>query len=101
MLSDVQINQQAVRRPIQEIAKELGLGDDDYEQYGKLKAKLTYQGIERIMRGVDHGRRGKLILVSAITPTTAGEGKTTTSIGLAPSSCSSSGILPFLRVSAA
>lgn len=83
MLSDVQINQQAVRRPIQEIAKELGLGDDDYEQYGKLKAKLTYQGIERIMRGVDHGRRGKLILVSAITPTTAGEGKTTTSIGLA------------------
>lgn len=74
MLSDIEIAQNAVKRKICEIASELGLGEDDYELYGKYKAKLA---------AVDAPRKGKLILVTAMTPTRQGDGKTTISIGLA------------------
>lgn len=65
-------------RRIGEVASELGLGADDFEQYGAGKGKLALSVLER-----DHGKKGRLILVSAINPTPAGEGKTTTSIALA------------------
>src|SRR5579862_2215809 len=65
-------------RRIDEVAKELGLGTDDYEPYGKGKAKLDLGLMSRPARG-----KGRLILVTAINPTPAGEGKTTTSISLA------------------
>ncbi|QTX33314.1 formate--tetrahydrofolate ligase [Aminithiophilus ramosus] len=78
-LSDIDIAQQCVMEPIDAIAAKLGIGDDDLEHYGKYKAKVSFDLWERI-RGNDDG---KLILVTAITPTPAGEGKTTTSVGLA------------------
>src|SRR3954447_22950307 len=65
-------------RPIADVAKELGLSPDDYEPYGRGKAKLDLALIERPVKA-----KGRLILVTAINPTPAGEGKTTTSIGLA------------------
>jgi formate--tetrahydrofolate ligase len=65
-------------RPITEVAKELGLDDDHVELYGKKKAKIDLAALERPARG-----KGRLILVTAINPTPAGEGKTTTSISLA------------------
>jgi len=78
MKSDIEIAQSAKIRPIVEIAEKLGIPKDDIEQYGKYKAKipLSYIDEEKI-------KKSKLILVTAITPTPAGEGKTTTSIGLA------------------
>jgi formate--tetrahydrofolate ligase len=82
MLSDVEIANRATLRPIVDVAADLGFGVDDIEQYGKYKAKIAYETIERILSDKSK-KRGKLILVSAITPTKAGEGKTTTSVGLA------------------
>ncbi|MDD5489977.1 MAG: formate--tetrahydrofolate ligase [Candidatus Moranbacteria bacterium] len=79
MLSDIQIAQRAQMKPIREIAANLGVGEKFIEQYGDFKAKLKPELWERIKKRPD----GKLILVTAITPTPAGEGKTTTSIGLA------------------
>lgn len=79
MKTDVQIAQEAVIRPIGEIAEKLGLTNDEIEQYGKYKAKITLSAFER----VKEKKNGKLILVTAINPTSAGEGKTTTSVGLA------------------
>ncbi len=79
MKSDVEIAQSAEMRPIQEIAKKLGISEDDLELYGKYKAKVTPEAWER----VKDRPNGKLILVTAINPTSAGEGKTTTSVGLA------------------
>ena len=80
--SDIDLANNAKLRPITEVAADLGLGADDIELYGKYKAKIAYEAIERILS--DKSKvRGKLILVSAITPTKAGEGKTTTSVGLA------------------
>lgn len=82
MPTDIEIANAAKLRPIADVAGDLGLGDDDIELYGRYKAKISYPTLERILS--DKGRkRGKLILVSAITPTKAGEGKTTTSVGLA------------------
>lgn len=78
MLTDIEIAQQAKMLPITEIAKNLGLNDDDIELYGKYKAKISGEAIKRLSDKKD----GKLILVTAINPTPAGEGKTTTSIGL-------------------
>lgn len=79
MKSDVEIAQEAVLRPIGEIAAELGLTEDELEPYGKYKAKIALAAWERVK-----GRpNGKLVLVTAINPTPAGEGKTTTSVGLA------------------
>ena len=77
MKSDIQIAQEAKLQHISEIAKKLGLTEEEIEYYGKYKAKIDLSVQER------KGKEGKLILVTAITPTPAGEGKTTTSIGLA------------------
>ena len=77
--SDIEIAQAAKMRPIVEIAKKLGIGEDELELYGKYKAKVHPDVYKRLKDKPD----GKLILVSAITPTPAGEGKTTTSVGLA------------------
>ncbi|MBE8954607.1 MAG: formate--tetrahydrofolate ligase [Quinella sp. 2Q5] len=79
MLSDVEIAQGAQVEKISAAAAKLGLTDDDLEYYGKFKAKISAD----VWRRVEHNPNGKLILVTAITPTPAGEGKTTTSIGLA------------------
>ena len=78
MKTDIEIAQEAELKPIREVATQLGLGEDDIELYGKYKAKLT----EEVMESLKDRERGKLILVTAINPTPAGEGKTTTSIGL-------------------
>ncbi|MDM8002489.1 MAG: formate--tetrahydrofolate ligase, partial [Bacteroidota bacterium] len=78
MKTDIEIAQSAAIRPITEVAQKLGLTDDDLELYGKYKAKLPLSLIDE-----KKASRAKLILVTAITPTPAGEGKTTTSIGLA------------------
>ena len=78
MLTDVKIAQSAKMKPISEIAKKVGLEDDDLELYGKYKAKIALEAINRLENNPD----GKLILVTAINPTPAGEGKTTTMIGL-------------------
>lgn len=79
MLSDLDIARQIELKPITEIAGKLGLSTDDLDLYGNYKAKVRYTALQRIQ----DNPHGKLILVSAITPTPAGEGKTTTSIGLA------------------
>ncbi len=78
MKTDIQIAQSANIRPITEVAEKLGLREDDLELYGKYKAKLPLSLIDEKKMA-----KAKLILVTAITPTPAGEGKTTTSIGLA------------------
>ena len=78
MLTDIEIAQQATMRPIADIAGELGLKTEEYEPYGHYKAKVTDAAIQRLAGGKD----GKLVLVTAINPTPAGEGKTTTTIGL-------------------
>ena len=77
-LSDIEIAQQCEMKHINEIAKKLAISDDYLEQYGKYKAKVDYN----LLKDSDR-QNGKLILVTAITPTAAGEGKTTTTIGLA------------------
>lgn len=79
MLSDIEIAQQAHMLPITEVAKKLGIGEEDIELYGRYKAKLSMDLIKRVQTKPD----GKLILVTAITPTPAGEGKSTTTVGLA------------------
>ena len=78
MLSDIEIAQQAEMLPISQIAANLGIGEDEYEPYGKYKAKLD----ESLFRRLKDRPDGKLILVTAINPTPAGEGKTTTTAGL-------------------
>lgn len=78
MKTDIQIAQEAVLEPITQIAKQLDILPDELELYGKYKAKISDEYIERIQDRTD----GKLILVTAINPTPAGEGKTTTSVGL-------------------
>lgn len=78
MLTDVEIAQSAKMKPISEIAQKVGLEDDDLELYGKYKAKIALEAINRLENNPD----GKLVLVTAINPTPAGEGKTTTMIGL-------------------
>ncbi len=79
MLSDIEIAQKAHMLPITEVAKKLGIGEEDIELYGRYKAKLSMDLIKRVQDKPD----GKLILVTAITPTPAGEGKSTTTVGLA------------------
>lgn len=78
MRSDIEIAQQAEMLPIKEVAKQLNISEDDLELYGKYKAKLS----DELMTKVENNKNGKLILVTAINPTPAGEGKTTTSVGL-------------------
>lgn len=78
MKTDVQIAQEAHMLPITEVAKALDIPGDELEQYGKYKAKLSYSYIKENM----NRENGKLVLVTAINPTPAGEGKTTTNVGL-------------------
>ncbi|WP_289001811.1 formate--tetrahydrofolate ligase [uncultured Megasphaera sp.] len=79
VLSDIEIAQQTTLEPIVKIAEKVGLTEDDLELYGKYKAKVSFDAIKRLSKNED----GKLVLVTAITPTPAGEGKTLTTIGLA------------------
>ena len=79
MLSDIAIAQQAKMLPVVQVAEQLGIAEEDLELYGKYKAKLSYD----LIRKVESREPGKLILVTAITPTPAGEGKSTTTVGLA------------------
>ncbi len=78
-MTDIEIARNAEIRPIREIAKALGMDEDDLELYGKYKAKISEEYLQKIQDRPD----GKLVLVTAINPTPAGEGKTTISIGLA------------------
>ena len=79
MKTDIEIAREAKLDPISDVAKGLGLTDDDIELYGKYKCKIS----EDYLRKLEGKKDGKLVLVTAINPTPAGEGKTTTSIGLA------------------
>lgn len=79
MLTDIEIAQNAKMKKVKDIAADLGITEDELEPYGHYKAKITEECIQRLSDKPD----GKLILVTAINPTPAGEGKTTTSIGLA------------------
>ena len=78
MKSDIEIAQEAVMQHIKEVAAAYGIGEDDLELYGKYKAKLT----DELWEQVKDRPNGKLVLVTAINPTPAGEGKTTTTVGL-------------------
>ena len=78
MLSDIEIAQQATLLPVKEVAAQIGITEDELEFYGKYKAKLSDELSARVSANPD----GKLILVTAINPTPAGEGKTTTTAGL-------------------
>ncbi|MCK5764109.1 MAG: formate--tetrahydrofolate ligase, partial [Clostridiales bacterium] len=78
MKTDVQIAQEAKMLPIVDVAKKLGIAEDDLELYGKYKAKISLD----VLKSMSDKPDGKLILVTAINPTAAGEGKTTTNVGL-------------------
>ncbi|HEX6066276.1 MAG TPA: formate--tetrahydrofolate ligase [Longimicrobiales bacterium] len=78
MMSDIAIAQAAKLKPIREIAEQLDLSEDDLELYGKYKAKVQFSAINK-----RNARNGKLVLVTGINPTPAGEGKSTLSVGLA------------------
>ena len=78
MKTDIEIAQEAKMEPIVRVAESLGIGEDDLELYGRYKAKIS----EDYIRSIQDRPDGKLILVTAINPTPAGEGKTTTSVGL-------------------
>lgn len=77
MKTDIEIAQSARLRPIEEIAAQIGLSEEDLELYGRYKAKVSLDVLKK-----KEGEKGKLILVTAITPTPAGEGKTTVTVGL-------------------
>lgn len=78
MLSDVEIAQSATLKPIDDIAASLGLEDHEFEPYGRYKAKLPLS----VLRSREHAPDGKLVLVTGMSPTPAGEGKTTVNVGL-------------------
>lgn len=78
MLSDIEIAQQVKMLPINEVAENFGIDVDDLEMYGKYKAKVSFDFIKKM----ENRENGKLVLVTAISPTPAGEGKSTTTIGL-------------------
>lgn len=86
MLSDIAIAQSVTPRLITDVAADLGLGPDDIDQYGKFKAKLSLDISQQ-------KPKGKLVLVTAISPTPAGEGKSTVSVGLAQA-CARSARMP-------
>ncbi len=86
MNTDLAIAQSATLLPVVDIAESLGLGPEDIELYGRYKAKISFPAISRLLSSTS-GPKGKIVLVTAITPTPAGEGKTTTTIGLAQALC--------------
>lgn len=84
MLTDIEIAQKNQMVPVSEVLNKIGITDDDYDLYGKYKAKITMSELRKLQtKVIDEKKGGKLILVTAITPTPAGEGKSTVSIGLA------------------
>ena len=83
MLTDIEIAQQAEMEPIKNVAAKLGMSEDDIEMYGKYKAKIS----DEYMQSVKNNKNGKLVLVTAINPTPAGEGKTTVTVGLGQAMC--------------
>lgn len=83
MITDIEIAQQAKLENIKDVAAKLGMTEDDLEMYGKYKAKLS----DEYMESVKDNQDGKLILVTAINPTPAGEGKTTVTVGLGQAMC--------------
>ncbi|MCR5733191.1 MAG: formate--tetrahydrofolate ligase [Lachnospiraceae bacterium] len=83
MKTDIEIAREAILKPISEICRDLSIDENDYDPYGRYKAKLSEDYLNKIKDRED----GKLILVTAINPTPAGEGKTTVSIGLAQALC--------------
>lgn len=84
MLTDIEIAQKNQMVPVSEVLNKIGITDDDYDLYGKYKAKITMSELRKLQtKVIDEKKSGKLILVTAITPTPAGEGKSTVSIGLA------------------
>ena len=76
-LSDIEIARKANKKPIKEIAKILNLEEESLHPFGHFTAKITHEVIDKLPK-----KKSKLIIVTAITPTPAGEGKTTTSVGL-------------------
>ncbi|MCR5465732.1 MAG: formate--tetrahydrofolate ligase [Lachnospiraceae bacterium] len=78
MKTDIQIAQEAVMQPITKVAEKLGIREDELELYGKYKAKFS----DELLKRIEGNPEGKLVLVTAINPTPAGEGKTTTTVGL-------------------
>ena len=76
--SDIEIAQETIMQPIADVAGKIGLASDDIELYGKYKAKMNLDVLAK-----NSAHQGKLILVTAMSPTPAGEGKTTTTVGLA------------------
>ena len=83
MLTDIEISQQNKMIPIVDVAKKIGITEDNLELYGKYKAKITMEELRRLQKKASDPRgRGKLILTTAVTPTPAGEGKSTVSIAL-------------------
>ena len=76
--SDIEIAQSTIMQPITEVAEKIGLSNDDIELYGKYKSKINLDVLTK-----NSAHQGKLILVTAMSPTPAGEGKTTTTVGLA------------------
>ena len=87
MKTDIEIAQEATLLPIKEVAANIGIKEDDLELYGKYKAKFKDNGLtifltSHFMDEVKNNEDGKLVLVTAINPTPAGEGKTTTSVGV-------------------
>lgn len=86
MHTDLAIAQAAALRPVVDIAADLGLAPEDLELYGAYKAKITFKALNRLLEN-SSCTKGKIVLVTAITPTPAGEGKTTTTIGLAQALC--------------
>lgn len=83
MKSDIEIAQSAKMQPITKIAEKLGLGEDDVDLYGKYKCKISLDVLKRL----ENKKDGKLILVTAINPTAAGEGKSTVTVGLGQALC--------------
>ncbi len=83
MMTDIEIAQQAKLENIKDVAAKLGMTEDDLEMYGKYKAKLS----DEYMESVKDNQDGKLVLVTAINPTPAGEGKTTVTVGLGQAMC--------------
>ena len=78
MKTDIQIAQEAVMQPITKVAEKLGIREDELELYGKYKAKFS----DELLKRIEGNPEGKLVLVTAINPTPAGEGTTTTTVGL-------------------
>lgn len=83
MKTDIQIAQEAIMKPIKEVAKKAGIAPEELELYGNYKAKLSYE----LMNRVKSHSNGKLVLVTATNPTPAGEGKTTVTVGLGQALC--------------